>query len=375
MRWLLVMAATGIGHNVFLVLCGCLEAAVGGYGLNAQVGKCDMAKPVRSTIPTSFKATPEEDKFFEEQRKADLEEQVEEQEESVEETEAEPEAEEATPDGPEQETEGEQDADETETAEEVQSSEDEPKGRKVPIGELYAEREKRKQAQAKLEQMEAKVGQLENTYARVMERLNGQQQPQQPVYQAPAIPAYEADPVAHLKAKIDQLEGGVSSYGQQMAQRNAMEQFQQALGYLEGQYRTQAPDYDAAVEFAKQQRDAELSALGYNEEARANILRQEIIGVSASAMQRGQNPAEVFYNYAKVKGWGRQQQAAPAPAPAPKPAPAPAQKLATVAKAQSASRSLPKGGAAPKAGLTLADLATMDDAEFDKNFDRVMRRS
>lgn len=314
-------------------------------------------------MPASFKASAEEDEFFEKEKAAGaVEEEVTEEEAAEEETTEEAPAEEVAEEQPAEE----EAAEEAEEAPEGDAEEGEPKGQQVPIGELYKERNKRKELQSKIEQ-------LEGTFARVMERLNagvpGAQPGQQP---APApqveIPGYDVDPVAHLKARLDQLQGFTQQHQQQLQQQNAMQQFSTALAGLENQMRSQTADYDAAVEFAKRARLAELSALGYDAGQAQEMLRQEIVGTSHYLMQRGQNPAEAFYNYAKTRGWQQPQPAAP------KPAVNPAKKLATVAKAQAAAKSLPRGGVAPKPSVTLADLAEMDDSEFDKNFEKVMKR-
>lgn len=301
--------------------------------------------------------TPEEAKFFEEQKAADRQPEPEhEEEEQISDAEAE------TPtgeDAPEPD-EAAAPADEAAATEEV-----EEEGRRVPIGELYAEREKRKELQAK-------ISQLEGTFSRVMERLNQGQQPAAPPPQQPQIPDYASDPVGHIKAKLDLIEMATGGHQQAIMQQNALQQFSTALAGMESDFRSRVADYDAAVEFAKRSRDAELAALGYDPAQRVARLRDEIIGASYDAMNRGQNPAEMFYAYAKTRGFqangnGAQQQ--------PKPKVDTAAKLATVAKGQSSGRSLPRGGAAPPAAITLESLAQMDDAEFDKNFDKFWRKT
>ena len=97
------------------------------------------------------------------------------------------------------------------------------------------------------------------------------------------------------------------------------------------------------------------------------MIRTEILNTAAYNMQRGLNPIEQFYNYAKVRGFKPNGEAT-AVTPA-------AARLATVAKAVAAGKSLPRGGSAPSSGVSLADLATMEDDEFDKHFDKVMRKN
>lgn len=314
-----------------------------------------------SKLPKSFMSTPEEDEFFEKEKAA--------AQADVEEVEAETEVEEeaAAEEATEEEV-AEETVEEEAGEEESEEVPEEKPSRTVPIGALHEEREKRRQLQAKIEQMES-------TFQKMMERVAQQpQQLQQPVPQSapePQIPSYDEDPVAHLKARIDQLTQISTGTHQQIQQQNAMTKFVDALGTLENQMRAVTPDYDAAIDFAKRARDAELAALGYVPEARAEMMRQEILGTAAYCMQRGQNPVEAFYNYAKVRGWQ-------GPNGAPKPAPAPAQvakKLATVAKAQGAARSLPKGGSVTHTPKSLEDLAKLGDEDFHKYFESVMRKT
>lgn len=318
-------------------------------------------------LPKSMKSTAEEDKFFEDQKAAQAEPEPEEEEKQVEESAAEPEQD-AEAAGTETIAEGEEPTAETPDAEA-------PEGRRVPIGELYAEREKRKELQAK-------IAQLEGTFSKVMERLNQnqqlQQQPQPPQSSQPAapeIPDYSVDPVAHLKAKLDQLEQQSGYYSQNLQQQTAQQQLAQAIATAEHQFRQTTDDYDAAVEYAKQRRLAELAVLPQSANDPVNALRQEILWTSANAVNQGMSPAQVFYNYAKALGWQKpasggngkefpQQSAATA-----------AEKLATVAKAQATTRSLPRGGSAPPPAITLESLANMEDSEFDANFEKFWRKT
>lgn len=249
-----------------------------------------------------------------------------------------------------------------EPAAEEPTEAEEPESRRVPLGELMAEREKRKGLQAKIEQMEA-------AFQRVIDRVGQPQQPA-PAPQQPAAPAYESDPVGNLAYRMQQLETQGQGFNQHVTQQQQLTQFQNALGALESQFRAATPDYDQAVMFARNQRAKVLEAMGYDAAQSNAIITQEIIGASASAMNRGQNPAELFYNLAKTQGW-----AAPAaPKPVQPPAAAPATRLAAVAKGQQAARA-PRGGTAPAATVTLTDLAGMDDSDFDANFNKLWRRT
>ena len=236
--------------------------------------------------------------------------------------------------------------------------------RRVPLGELLSERERRKQAVTEREAMAAKLSQLEGTFAKVMDRLNTA--PPLAAREPDPIPSYDADPIANLTHRLAQVEQYTVGHGQQLGQQQSLVAFQNALAGHEASFRATTPDYDAAVNYARSQRDAELATFGYNAAERHHLITQEILGISASALNRGANPAELFYNYARQRGWAQ--------APQPQSPQAAQAKLTTVARAQASTRS-PRGGAAPRTGVSLEDLARMDDGEFDAAFDKFWRRT
>lgn len=306
-------------------------------------------------LPSAMNETAEEEEFFAEQKAA------------ANEPDEEPEvAEEPEPEAAEGgDADAEESGDDPEASAEPEAISDGGTDRQkhVPIGVLYEEREQRKQLQSRLES-------AEKTLQKVFDRLAGQgaiQPQQQP--QQPQIPAYQEDPLGHVVARLNQLEMGFGGHDQQLAQQQAISQLQRAVESNEMEFRGRTPDYDAAVQFAKQSREAELRALGYDP---APIMMQEIIGAAANAIQQGRNPAEVFYAYAKARGYtpaksngdARPQQ----------PAVDAAAKLQTIARGQQAAKA-PRGGSAPPAALTLETLSQMDDDEFDKNFDKFFRKT
>lgn len=244
-------------------------------------------------------------------------------------------------------------------------AEEHEEGRTVPLAELMAERQRRKE-------LNNKVQQLEETFQRFMQRTQQQPPAQQPP-PGPQIPDFEADPFGHLRARLDLVQNATVSGIQQTQQQNAVAQLISHVQGLENEFRAQAPDYDAAIQHTRALRMAEMQALGYDATTAHQMLQQETLQISARAIQSGQNPAKLFYDLAKVRGF---QAPNGGGAAAPKSAPVqPAQKFATVQRAQAATRSMPKGGAAPTPALTLESLANMSDDDFDANFERLFRGS
>lgn len=331
-----------------------------------------MARPHK--IPSAMTSTPEEDQFFAKDRAASRQAE-EEQQDAPEEVQgavegseqaaepAEPEAEPESGDGGEETEQGGADAQET-------------PGRTVPIGELYAERERRKSAETLQQQQAQRIQQLEETFRKVVDRIGGlQQQPQRPPQQN--IPAYDSDPLAHLKATQDLLVQQSLGVNQLTQQQQAEQQLQAYIWQSENQFRAAHPDYDAAATYARDLRVRELELTANDPTEVMQALRGDVVAIARKAYQTGKNPAELFYEYAKLRGY--QPQAAQPAAPAQPVAPAQrqgngAQRLKQIAAAQAVSRA-PKGGVAPNTKPTLADLEAMNDDEFDKYFEPLWRQT
>jgi hypothetical protein len=73
--------------------------------------------------------------------------------------------------------------------------------------------------------------------------------------------------------------------------------------------------------------------------------------LATNALRAGQNPGQIVYNLAKLRGYAAKQAAA---------------KLETVAKGQNASQSLSgASGGAEKVDLSMREIDSMSDKEFD----------
>jgi hypothetical protein len=168
---------------------------------------------------------------------------------------------------------------------------------------------------------------------------------------APAKPA-EAAPVDFMedpKGYVDQtVKGAVSKAAALETELQSLREQQQInalvneAGQAEAAFAKEHADYQAALDHVRSTRMAQLRLMD-NEATEAQlqqvIAREEIMGIAA-AKQRGINPAELAYNYAKTLGYRTPEAPKPAPA-APVAAPA---TLAAAAADVSAARSLGAGG-------------------------------
>lgn len=237
----------------------------------------------------------------------------------------------------------------------VEAPKDEPKQEKVvPYGALHEERMKRKELQEK-------VTKMEQTFQQFQERLK---QPE------PQIPAFEEDPLSHLKAQQEQFEAWKRQQDQMTVQQQAYAKQQEEANKVISQYRalaneykSQTPDFDAAYTHLRQSRYDEYVAAGYPPEQAQSFVIEDEFQIAAKAIQDGVNPGERLYALAKVRGYQR---------PVDKPAePNAAEKMEALARGQAAAKSL-SGGGTGKAELSLEALAEMSGDEFDKAWEKLV---
>ena len=234
----------------------------------------------------------------------------------------------------------------------------EPAKHFVEKGALDSERNRRKKAEQALEQLNQRFAALEA-------RLPPPPQPQAP-------PAVEEDPISEIK----RLRSIVDT---QTAQQQEQAQIVQVLNQsdaMEREYAAEQPDYHGALDYLRNQLLEEAKIAGVpHPVAMAQIQRQAAI-TAYQAMQQGRNPGEIFYAYARARGW-KAPEAAPAPAPvAAQPAPAaPARSaaheaLAMLDRGQQASQSLSAAPGRATDGTSLAEIAELDGPDFLKAWGR-----
>jgi hypothetical protein len=250
--------------------------------------------------------------------------------------------------------------------------------RKVDYGAFHEERERRKSETKARIDAEQKFATL-NGRLEVLQELAraAQQQQQAPQIEVPDI---SENPVGHFQAQIalrDQKIAEFDQWRQQQAQEQQQREYQanQVMGQLQvqqqqnemvGQVRNVAiqaeqefsksvPDYQDAASHVQKTRLAQLTALGVpNPEQQLQV---EALQMAAGALQQGRNPAAVIYDMAKATGWTGKTRPAAVASPG-------AQKLATVARGQSANASLSQVSGSAPAEMSVNKLLEMSDEEF-----------
>lgn len=240
-----------------------------------------------------------------------------------------------------------------ETPEEVVEEQPKPK-RMVDLNALHEARAKERAAKERAAQLEAEYAEK---MAKLEKRLELLANP------PPPVPKFEDDPANHLKAQLEATRQEIEPVKQQIAQQQEVFRRQQAEAQLtnavqaaESEFVKAQPDYLEAVAHLQRVADANLQLMGVDDPAeRAAAIRRDAMAMAARALQAGRSPAEMAYQLAKNQGY------------APKAATnSNSDKIANIQKGQKATPSMPSGGGVKKEGISLEDIANMDDDQFDE---------
>ncbi len=216
----------------------------------------------------------------------------------------------------------------------------------VPQQALHQERERRKETERLLAEMQAQIAKLTA-----------------PPPQEIVVPDPVLEPEKFKQFQIDQIKQRAQERQQLEAQQEAQRQdaaFQQRLTQDAAQFRAQTPDYPQAFEFAVKGRREELAFYGYSAEQIEAQIEVDVRALAQQAYAQGKNPAQSFYDYAKMRGYS----AAP---PQPAPQPQAAAQVQAFAEAQRQTQSLaPAGGPSNDGGITLESVAKMSEAQLAK---------
>lgn len=253
---------------------------------------------------------------------------------------------------------------ETQQADATEHDEDgEPKSETVPHGRFHRERELRKQA-------ETRAQELERNYSVLSDRLTQlfalQQQPMPAQQQEQPDGPPSDDPVSALNWLVERYKQQEQRNAEQATmyqQQAGHQQFVNSLAQAENAFRATADDYDAALSFMAQSRDTELR-LAYpmsTEQQRQQYILTEWSQMAAANFEAGRNPAQQIYELAKARGYAK---AAPAPDAQAQQA---AAEIAKREEARQASMSLGAtgGGVANTGQVTPEQLLDMSDEDFE----------
>jgi hypothetical protein len=211
---------------------------------------------------------------------------------------------------------------------------------------LKEERERRKQLQQK-------VADMEDKQTRFNQRIASAFSDEQTVQKAPV---FEENPAEYLRDKVEKTEKSTEELSNFFKQQQTMTVL---AGYGQSkinEFKQSTPDYDAAYAFARKDRVEEILELEGCTEAEAQFrANREEVALLASCKEKGKNPAEAIYKYAKRRGYKPAEGEETSEAE---------QTIDRIQKGQAASKSLSSSAGKPTAGLTMEKILAMDDEEF-----------
>jgi hypothetical protein len=222
----------------------------------------------------------------------------------------------------------------------------------VPQGAMHQERERRKAAEAQLQDFQRKLADIEA-------RLNP---PAEIVIPDPIL-----DPKGFKQFQIDQITQRAQERAE--AERRQVEAHQQQvvmarLAQDVNAFKVTAPDYDNAFQHAVKARREELAFYGNTPEAIEQQLEVDVQAIVRQAYSQDKNPAEMFYSYAKMRGYSGPAPVAPVTPPEPSQA---AAQVTAFANAQKQTATMATaGGPANSGGMTIETLGKMSEADLMK---------
>ena len=239
-----------------------------------------------------------------------------------------------------------------ETTEEKEEQQEEKREKTVPYGALHEERMLRKQAQEQLREYGDKL----KTFETLQEELTAfreAQRRQQEQTEAEEDPlAYTAKQIAELRERQQQFQQNLEQTSQQTAEE---QKFVQTVHTHVMDFMKHEPAYPQALEYFIDQRNREYEVLGYTDPIqRRQLVDEEAKNIARHSLQMGKNPAQAVWEMATMRGFHVEQKQTDTD-----------KKMETITKGQKAAKSISNAGTAPEGELSLTDIETMSDEEFD----------
>lgn len=219
----------------------------------------------------------------------------------------------------------------------------------VPQGALHQERERRKAT-------EAQIQVLQHQFAELQAKLNP---PPEIVVPDPVL-----QPEAFRQFQIDQIKQHAADKAERDRRAQELAQEQQIMARVNQdvmQFKATVPDYDPAFQHAVKVRREELAFYGNSPEQIDQQIEVDVRAIVSQAYTQGKNPGELFYSYAKMRGYSPAQAARD---PVPQQA---AAQINALAEAQRQTQSMATaGGPSSDGGITIETLAKMSEAQLAK---------
>lgn len=222
---------------------------------------------------------------------------------------------------------------------------------KVPLGALHEERMRRKAVEAQMQELrrqneENQKWRNENEQ-KLAERIAALQ-PKQAIDPAENPVGYLATQQYETQKMLAEMQEAQRKQESMQQQNAAMQQFASHVQRDEEVFTSKTPDYSDAAKFAREFKTKEYMTFGFTQEQAEAQVNNDAFAIAQRALQLGESPANLFYNYAKTVGYKPQANGE--------------QKLSMMEAGQKASK--PSGGSGKSPTLTLETLVSMSSEDF-----------
>lgn len=236
--------------------------------------------------------------------------------------------------------------------EEKQQDNSEKPAVSIPLAKYVEAREQAKRFREQAERVEREAAER---FAQLEAKLAAIANPPKPVPSFDENPAeylrHQTEELARKQREFDEMQSRLRQQTEEQTRAQAfVQQVTTQMQTYEDTFRQQHPDYDDAVAYLQQVADQNLLVAGVDDPAtRKRIAWEQSLQLTANAMHKGQNPAEVAYKFAKNYGYRPKADASKV--------------VETAARGTSKTQSLGNGKA--EVPFNLQQLANMDDDEFN----------
>ena len=237
-------------------------------------------------------------------------------------------------------------------------------GRWVNHGAFHAERERRKAAEGKINELSEKFARADERMRLLSEAMSRPQQEQQQEQQPPdpevdifGAHKWAVGEINRLKAQVGET---AKQTQEQQAAQNAERELHSAYLADAREFSGKTADFPTAYQHLLVARDRQLTKIGYSAQERQSLIHDEEKGLVQRAIKLGRSPAEMLYELSQELGYKKAEPVQEQPVVNGKAA----EQIDKIKQGQEASKSLSSAGGSPTDVLTAEALANMSEDEF-----------
>ncbi len=234
---------------------------------------------------------------------------------------------------------------------------------------LKEEREKRKLTQQELVEARENVKKMTAAFEKMVSvqetKLSEPQQPQ--------IPSMEDDPIGHLTARLEEASKKINDLSQSnekiitsTQQQKEMQQFMNDYSGQTQRFTQDQPDYANAHAFLRNELKQDYVLQGLTEDQAEQAINNQEIVLAAQQMTQRNNPAKVIYEMAKRRGYDSDAKSSNAKSNVNQNNENNIDKMDRLERGSKASRSITNKGVSSNSRMTLEEIASLSEDDFDK---------